>query len=394
MESKAGHHARALAGWMWLGARSLPQVPRVKPTSQDFPSKAPGAHESEETVELKDARILVIGGAGLIGSHVVEQLLATQVGEVSVYDNFARGTRGNLAQALADPRCRIFPLGGDICQPELLDEAIKEADAVVHLAALWLLHCHDFPESAFEVNIRGTFNVMQACVRHKVKRLVYSSSASVYGDALYEPMDEKHPYNQRTFYGATKAACEQLLQAYHYRYGLPVVGLRYMNVYGPRQDYKGAYIAVMMKMLDAIDRGEQPVIYGNGLQAYDFIYVEDVARANVCALQAEVPFGFYNVGRGIKTSIRELGELICELAGAPQSVRHEPAGPTFVTNRVGCPRAAERDLGFMWQVDLREGLRRLIEWRRIDLGRLAGLPVDRQQVPETGPGSKGSKLVA
>lgn len=318
-------------------------------------------------MDFKDRRVVVIGAAGLIGSHVVEQLLQTCVGQVVVYDNFSRGTRANLAASLKDPRCTIFPLGGDICQPDLLDEAVKGADAVVHLAALWLLHCHDYPESAFEVNVRGTFNVLQACVRHKVGRLVYSSSASVYGDAAYEPMDEAHPYLQKTFYGATKAACEQMIQAYHYRYGLSAVGLRYMNVYGPRQDYKGAYIAVMMRILDALDRGEPPIIYGDGSQAYDFIYVEDVARANVCALTADVPFGFYNVGRGIKTSIRDLVCLLCQLADSRIEPRFEAGGQTFVTNRVGCPKAAERDLGFRWRVDLREGLQRLIDWRRKDI---------------------------
>jgi UDP-glucose 4-epimerase len=318
-------------------------------------------------MQLKDSRVVVIGGAGLIGSHVVEELLQTDVGQVVIYDNFTRGVRGNIAGSLRDPRCKVFELGGDICQPDILNEAIKGADGVIHLAALWLLHCHEYPESAFEVNTRGTFNVLQACVRHKVKRLVYSSSASVYGDAAYEPMDEKHPYNQQTFYGATKVACEQMLQAYHYRYKLSGVGLRYMNVYGPRQDYKGAYIAVMMRILDCIDRGEPPVIYGDGSQAYDFVYVGDVARANVCALKADVPFGFYNVGRGIKTSIRELVDLLCKLAGSKIPPRYEPSGTTFVTNRVGCPKAAERDLGFRWTVDLEEGLQKLIQWRRADI---------------------------
>jgi UDP-glucose 4-epimerase len=318
-------------------------------------------------MQLKDSRVVVIGGAGLIGSHVVEELLQTEVGQVAIYDNFTRGVPGNIAGSLRDPRCKVFELGGDICQPDILNEAIKGADGVIHLAALWLLHCHEYPESAFEVNIRGTFNVLQACVRHKVKRLVYSSSASVYGDAAYEPMDEKHPYNQQTFYGATKVACEQMLQAYHYRYKLSGVGLRYMNVYGPRQDYKGAYIAVMMRILDCIDKGEPPVIYGDGSQAYDFVYVGDVARANVCALKADVPFGFYNVGRGIKTSIRELVDMLCKLAGSKIPPRYEPSGTTFVTNRVGCPKAAERDLGFRWTVDLEEGLRKLIQWRRADI---------------------------
>lgn len=298
----------------------------------------------------------------------MDELLRTDVKEVVVYDNFVRGTRKNLTRALRDPRCRIFPLGGDIGQRDILDEAVKDADGVVHLAALWLLQCHEFPDAAFEVNIRGTFNVLQACVKHKVQRLVYSSSASVYGDAAYEPMDEQHPYLQQTFYGATKAAGEQMLQAFHHRYKLPGVGLRYMNVYGPRQDYKGAYVAVMMRMLDCLDRGESPVLHGDGSQAYDFISVLDVARANVCALRAEVPFGFYNVGSGIKTSIRTVAEQLMEITGKQLPLQFQP-GPNFVTNRVGCPKKAERDLGFRTTIDLREGLQKLVDWRKRDIAR-------------------------
>ncbi len=317
-------------------------------------------------MDLRDRKVLVIGGAGLIGSHVVEELLHEPVAEVVIFDNFSRGVPGNVEEALKDERCRVFDLGGDILSRDLLEEAVKGCDAVVHLAALWLLHCHEFPESAFEVNIRGTFNVLQACVRHDVKRLVYSSSASVYGDAVAEPMVEDHPYNNWTFYGATKIAGEHMLKSFHKRYGLNGVGLRYMNVYGPRQDYKGTYVAVMMKILDALDRGEPPVVYGDGSQAYDFVHVRDVARANVCALKAEVPFGLYNVGRGIKTSIKELAELLVELSGSKAELHYEPAGPTFVTNRVGCPKAAEQDLGFRWSIDLREGMQSLIDWRRED----------------------------
>ncbi|OPY93262.1 MAG: dTDP-glucose 4,6-dehydratase [Syntrophaceae bacterium PtaU1.Bin231] len=214
------------------------------------------------------------------------------------------------------------------------------------------------------MNIRGTFNVLEACVANGVKRIVYSSSASVYGDALEEPMTEDHPYNNWTFYGATKIAGEHMFKSFHRRYGLEGVGLRYMNVYGPRQDYKGTYIAVMMKILDNIDQGLPPVVFGDGSQAYDFIYVGDVGKANVCALKSDMPFGFYNVGRGIKTSIRELAELLLRITGSTLPIRYEPAGQTFVTNRVGDALAAERDLGFRWTVDLEEGFRRLIEWRR------------------------------
>ena len=301
----------------------------------------------------------------MIGSHVVEELLEEDVAEVVVYDNFSRGSKENLAEALRDERCTVFPLGGNVLDRDILDHAFEGIDGVVHLAALWLLHCHEFPESAFETNIRGTFNVLEACRRHEVDKLVYSSSASVYGDAVEEPMSEDHPYNNWTFYGATKIAGEHMMKAYHKRYGLNGIGLRYMNVYGPRQDYKGAYIAVMMRMLDCIDRNEQPVVYGDGAQAYDFIHVRDVARANVCALKSECSFGFFNVGRGVKTSIKELAELLLKLTGRGDlGICYEPSGPTFVTNRVGTTAAATQQIGFEWSIDLEQGMRSLIEWRQ------------------------------
>ena len=315
-------------------------------------------------MEINGSRILVIGGAGLIGSHVVEELLKEDLKEVIVFDNFCRGTHENLTDAMKDDRCRIYEIGGDILQTDILDAAMRGVDGVIHLAALWLLQCHEYPRAAFDVNIGGTFNVLEACVKNNIKRLVYSSSASVYGDAVEEPMTENHPYNNWTFYGATKIAGEHMFKSFHKRYGLKGVGLRYMNVYGPRQDYKGAYIAVMMKILDNLDKGISPVVFGDGSQSYDFIYVEDTARANVCALKSEVPFGFYNVGRGIKTSIKELAEMILEISGSDLPIKYESAGQTFVTNRLGDPDAAERDLAFKWTVDLAEGLQRLIEWRK------------------------------
>lgn len=317
-------------------------------------------------MELRGKRLLVIGGAGLIGSHLVDQLVKTDAGEIVVFDNFQRGTQENLRGALKDPRVSVYPHGGDILHTDVLDRAMKGVDGVFHLAALWLLHCHEYPRSAFDVNIRGTFNVIEAAVKHQVQRVVYSSSASVYGDAVALPMTEEHPYNNETFYGATKIAGEHMFRALGKRYGLDWVGLRYMNVYGPRQDYHGAYISVMMNMLDRIDRGEAPVVFGDGGQQYDFVYVEDVARANVLAMQAIASGRCYNVGRGIGTSVKELGELLIRLTGSTASIEHRPAGLTFVTNRVGSTEAARRDLGFTWSVDLEEGMRRLIEWRRSD----------------------------
>jgi UDP-glucose 4-epimerase len=275
-------------------------------------------------MDIRGARVLVIGGAGLIGSHVVDELLKEDVKEVVVYDNFCRGTQENLAEALRDPRCRIYEVGGDILQTDILDSAIKNADAVIHLAALWLLQCHEYPRAAFDVNIRGTFNVLEACVSHKIKRLVYSSSASVYGDAVREPMDEDHPFNSKNFYGATKIAGEAMLRAFHHRYGLNYVGLRYMNVYGPRQDYHGAYIAVIMKMLDAIDKGESPTVMGDGSEAFDFVAVEDCGLANVCAMKAETTDAFYNVGTGKRTSLKELAELLLETSPSTTPLAARP----------------------------------------------------------------------
>jgi UDP-glucose 4-epimerase len=316
-------------------------------------------------MDLKDKRLLIIGGAGFIGSHTVEQLLAEQVAEIVVYDNFTRGTRENLSQALADPRVTIFPLGGDILHKDVLQSAMEGIDCVLHFAALWLLHCQEYPRSAFEVNMGGTFNVVETCVKQGVKRLVFSSSASVYGDAVTEPMTEEHPFNNTNFYGASKIAGEQICRSLYHRYkNFEFVGLRYMNVYGPRQDYHGAYVSVIMKMLDNIDAGRNPVVYGDGSQAYDFVHVADCAAANVCALKADTTDEFYNVGTGTKTSIRQLAELLLEITGSDLEIEYEPSGPTFVTNRVGSTEKTKRELGFTASAPLREGMRELVEWRK------------------------------
>ncbi|MDP1531997.1 MAG: NAD-dependent epimerase/dehydratase family protein [Rubrivivax sp.] len=315
-------------------------------------------------MELKGSKIVVVGGAGLIGSHTVDQLLKEDVKEVVIYDNFVRGRAENLKQALRDPRVRIFDIGGDILQTDILEAAFDGADGVFHLAALWLLQCHEFPRSAFDTNVRGTFNVMEACVKKGVKRLVYSSSASVYGDAVREPMDEEHPFNNQNFYGATKIAGEAMLRAFHHRYKLNFAGLRYMNVYGPRQDYHGAYIAVIMKMLDAIDRGEGPTILGDGSEAFDFVAVEDCGLANVRAMSSDATDRFYNVGTGKRTSLKELAEMLLALTGCTKPIQYAPRSQaTLVRNRIGCPKRATAEIGFAAQVDLQEGLRRLIDWR-------------------------------
>ena len=315
-------------------------------------------------MQLDGKKLLVIGGAGLIGSHTVDKLLEHDVAEVTIYDNFARGRQENLQNALRDPRVKIFEIGGDILHTDILDAAMRGKDGVFHFAALWLLQCHEFPRSAFEVNVGGTFNVMDACVRNNIGRLVYSSSASVYGDAVTDPMEEDHPFNNQNFYGATKICGEAMMRAYHHRYGLDFVGLRYMNVYGPRQDYHGAYIAVIMKMLDAIDRGDAPTIMGDGSEAFDFVAVEDCALANVRAMSADATDQFYNVGTGVRTSLKELAEKLLNLTGCNKEINYaERSQATLVRNRIGSPKKASEEIGYTAEIDLDEGLRRLIDWR-------------------------------
>ena len=315
-------------------------------------------------MDLSGKKLVLIGGAGLIGSHTVDHLLAEDVKEIVIYDNFVRGREENLSTALKDPRVKIYDVGGDILQTDILESALENTDGVFHFAALWLLQCHMYPRSAFDVNVRGTFNVMEACVKKGIKRLVYSSSASVYGDAVQEPMTEDHPFNNQNFYGATKIAGEAMLRAFHHRYSLNFVGLRYMNVYGPRQDYHGAYIAVIMKMLDAIDRGDGPTIMGDGSEAFDFVAVEDCGRANVCAMKADTTDRFYNVGTGHRTSLKELAELLLEITNCKKTINYSPRSQaTLVRNRIGCPKRASKEIGFDAKLDLRQGLNRLVEWR-------------------------------
>jgi nucleoside-diphosphate-sugar epimerase len=311
--------------------------------------------------DLTDSRVAVIGGAGFIGSHVVEQLLDRPVGSVVVLDNFVRGSRANLEGKIDDLRLTV--VDGSIGDPELLARVLDGADYAFHLAALWLYECVHHPRDAVDVNVVGTFNVIEAAQRAGVRRLVYSSSASVYGDAVSIPMTEEHPFNNRTMYGATKIAGEQMLRAFHEQHGLAYVGLRYMNVYGPRMDDRGTYVSVIVKVLDRIAAGQPPLVFGDGSQAYDFVHVEDVARANVLALESDATDAFYNVGTGVQTTIAELVERLLALTGAELEPEYLPQEQMFVTNRVGSTANASRELGFTAAVSLDEGLRSVVEWR-------------------------------
>jgi len=317
--------------------------------------------------KLANARVLVIGGAGFIGNFVIRELLKTQVAEVVIYDNFARGKTDNIQDCLEDPRCTVFPYGGDVREIDILDKAVEGKDYVFHLAAMWLLHCKDFPRTAFDVNIAGTFNVLEACVKHNIKKLIYSSSASVYGDALEVPMTEDHPFNNKNFYGSTKIAGEAMCTAFNDRYGLEIIGLRYMNVYGPGQDQHAVYSGVVPIMLNKIAANEAPQINGDGSQAYDFIYVEDIARANISALESDTKLGYYNVGTEIQTSIKQLCDTILSLKSSDLKVIYRPYSEDdarqFVQNRIGSRQKAEDEIDFLYKFSLEQGLQKLIDWR-------------------------------
>jgi len=315
-------------------------------------------------MNLTDSRILVIGGAGFVGSHLVDQLLSEPVREIVVLDNFVRGTRANLRNAVKDNRVTV--IDGSITDQNLLGELMKGTDYVFHLAALWLFECVHQPRSALEVNVGGTFNVIEAAHKAGVKKIVYSSSASVYGDAVFTPMTEEHPFNNRTMYGATKIAGEQFLRAFHEQHKLNYVGLRYMNIYGPRMDYKGTYVSVIMKVLDRIDQGLPPVIFGDGSQAYDFVHVNDVARANIQAMKSDATDEFFNVGMGIKTTIDELVTRLLDATGSDLKPEYRPQEQMFVTHRVGSTEKAQKLIDFEAKITLDDGLRSVVEWREQD----------------------------
>jgi UDP-glucose 4-epimerase len=312
-------------------------------------------------MDLNNSRIVVIGGAGLVGSHIVDQLTAEPVREIVVIDNFLRGTRANLAQAMKSSKVRVVE--GSMTDRALLARELLDADGVFLLASLWLGECVNDPRLAWEVNTLGTWNVVEACLAAKVKRIVYSSSASVYGNALVTPMTEEHPFNNRTTYGATKIANEQMLRAIYEQHKLPYIGMRYMNIYGPRMDYHGTYVSVIMKVLDKIFAGERPVIFGDGSQVYDFIHVADIARANILGMKADCADENFNIGMGVGTTINELVSQLLQLTGSTVKPEYRAEAQSFVTHRIGSTEKAETLLGFRATVPLRDGLRSVVEWR-------------------------------
>jgi UDP-glucose 4-epimerase len=305
---------------------------------------------------------LVTGGAGFVGSAIVDQLLAAGASEVRVIDNMVRGSKDNLEEALASGRVQLII--DDVRDPEVIDRAVAGADYIFHEAALRITRCAEAPREAVDVLIGGLLNVLESAVRHKVKKIVAASSASVYGDPSYLPMDESHPFNNRTLYGAGKIANEQMLRAYCEMFKLPYVAFRYFNVYGPRMDLDGVYTEVLIRWLDAIDAGKPPRIFGDGKQSMDFVFVDDVARANLLALESDVSDEVFNVGTGVQTSLNELCVLLLRLTGSSlQPVYQEARKVANVQARRASIEKAERLLGFRARVDLESGLRELIQWR-------------------------------
>jgi UDP-glucose 4-epimerase len=314
---------------------------------------------------LEGATVLVTGGAGLIGSHIVDRLIDAGAGEIRVLDNLVRGTLDNLAEARA--RQPVTLLEGDVRDRDTVREAVRGCDYVFHQAAIRITLCAERPRECVEVLVNGTFNVFEAAVEARVRKIVYASSASVYGAADTFPTDERHhPYNNRTIYGAAKVMNEGIARSFREMYGLPSVGLRYFNVFGPRMDVTGAYTEVFIRWLDFLDRGTPPQIHGDGSATMDFIYAGDIARANILAMQSGREDDVYNVASGTETSLLDLYRAMQQVTGGyhlePEFRPLRKVNP--VPRRLADPRRAREELGFVAEVSLEEGLRRLASWRR------------------------------
>jgi UDP-glucose 4-epimerase len=307
-------------------------------------------------------RVLITGGAGLIGSYIADQLIRDSNPEIIILDNFVRGRRENIAWALSHGRVQV--VDGDIRDTALLHNVMQGVDLVFHQAALRITQCAEEPRVAMEVMANGTFNVLEAAVAAKVQKVVAASSASVYGMADEFPITEKHhPYNNRTLYGAAKAFNEGLLRSFNEMYGMNYVALRYFNVYGPRMDIHGVYTEVLIRWMERIAAGKPPLILGDGTQTMDFIYVEDIARANVLAAKSAVTDDVFNVASGVETSLNELAASLLRVMKSDLQPEYGPARKVNpVSRRLADVSRAKQWIGFQSQVTLEEGLSRFVNW--------------------------------
>jgi len=320
--------------------------------------------------ELQGARILLTGGAGTIGSTLADQLLAAGAAHIDVLDNLVRGRRANLASATESGRVTLVE--GDLRDRDLVRDLTKGKDIVCHQAAIRITQCAEEPRLALEVLVDGTFNVLEAAAAENVAKVVSASSASAYGLAEEFPTSERHHHhNNDTFYGAAKSFNQGMLRSFRAMYGLDYVGLLPFNVYGPRMDVHGVYTEVLIRWMDRIVQGLPPIIFGDGLQTMDFVYTEDIARANVLAIQSDVTEGFYNVASGVETSLLDLAKALLRAMDSDLDVEFGPERPVNgVTRRLADTSAATRELGFTAEVGLHDGLQRLVSWWRSEKGAL------------------------
>ena len=310
------------------------------------------------------ATVLVTGGAGTIGSNLVDLLVSERAGRITVLDDFTRGRRENLAWAVEHGDVDVVE--GDIRDPDTVRKATEGADLVFHLAAIRITQCAQEPRLANEVLVDGTFNVLEAAAAAGVRKVIASSSASVYGLAETFPTTERHhPYNNDTFYGAAKAFNEGMLRSFHAMSGLDYIALRYFNVYGPRMDTHGLYTEVLIRWMERIAAGQPPLIFGDGLQTMDFVHVADIARANVAAARSPLTDEVFNVASGTETSLRDLAAALLAAMDSDLPVEHGPErAVNGVTRRLADISAAEMKLGFRARIGLEEGLRDLVRWWR------------------------------
>lgn len=315
-------------------------------------------------VAVRGARALVTGGAGTIGSHVVDLLVRGGASEIVVLDNFVRGRLANLEWARGNGSVEVVE--GDIRDAALVHKLTQGTDLVFHLAAIRITQCAEEPRLANEVLVDGTFNVLEAAAAAKVRKVVASSSASVYGLAEQFPTTERHhPYNNDTFYGAAKAFNEGMLRSFHSMYGLDYVALRYFNVYGPRMDIYGLYTEVLIRWMERIEAGTAPLILGDGLQTMDFVHVADIARANILAAEGDLTDDVFNIASGTETSLKELAQALTDVMKADLVPEHGPArSVNGVTRRLASTAHAEDRLGFTAEIGLYDGLQGLVDWWR------------------------------
>jgi UDP-glucose 4-epimerase len=312
--------------------------------------------------ELQAKRVLITGGAGLVGSHIADLLVRENNPEIVILDNFVRGRRENLAWAMNHGRVQI--IDGDIRDAKRLHDVMEGIDLVFHQAAIRITQCAEEPRLALEVLADGTFNVLEAAVAAKVKKIIAASSASVYGLAEEFPTTEKHhPYTNRTLYGAAKVFNEGLLRSFYEMYGLNYVALRYFNVYGPRMDIYGAYTEVLIRWMERIAAGKPPLILGDGGQTMDFVYIEDIARANILAAKSSVTDDVFNVASGVETSLDDLANSLLKVMNSGLKPEYGPARKVnAVPRRLAETQNARNKIGFEAAIGLDEGLRRLVAW--------------------------------